>query len=189
MKPQYIILKYIQRQQITYPSSQHRKEITVNTDEEEESSLWGVLNLVYSVRKSTRYLILLLVMVFIATFNNISAILWRSVLLMEETEVSAKNHQPVASHWQTLSHKVHLAMRWIQTQNFNGDRHCLHSLIIVSINVCIPWRNYERILLVKLIYIYTNHCSPSWSKFRCSSWHLKCTYSLVCHLCLIYLFI
>jgi hypothetical protein len=37
MKPQYIILKYIPRQQIT--SSQHRKEITVNTDEEEESSL------------------------------------------------------------------------------------------------------------------------------------------------------
>ena len=84
--------------QITYPSSQHRKEITVNTDEEEESSLWGVLNLVYSVRKFTRYLILLLAMVFIATFNNISAILWRSVLLMEENEVSAKNHQPVASH-------------------------------------------------------------------------------------------
>jgi hypothetical protein len=38
---EYIILNYIQRQQIT--SSQHRKKITVNTDEEEESSLVDVL--------------------------------------------------------------------------------------------------------------------------------------------------
>jgi hypothetical protein len=37
-------------------------------------------------------------MVFNATFNNISAILWRSVLLVEETRVTEENHQPVASH-------------------------------------------------------------------------------------------
>ena len=37
-------------------------------------------------------------MVFNATFNNISVILWRSVLLMEETGVPGENHQPVASH-------------------------------------------------------------------------------------------
>jgi hypothetical protein len=35
---------------------------------------------------------------FNATFNNISAILWRSVLLVEETGLSGENHQPVASH-------------------------------------------------------------------------------------------
>jgi hypothetical protein len=29
-----------------------------------------------------------------------------SVLLMEETRVPGENHQPVASHWQTLSHIV-----------------------------------------------------------------------------------
>ena len=34
-------------------------------------------------------------MVFNATFNNISVISWRSVLLMEET---GENHRPVASH-------------------------------------------------------------------------------------------
>jgi hypothetical protein len=33
-------------------------------------------------------------MVFNATFNNISVLLWRSVLLVEETEVSGENHQP-----------------------------------------------------------------------------------------------
>jgi hypothetical protein len=32
------------------------------------------------------------VMVFNATFNNISVISWRSVLLVEETGVSAENH-------------------------------------------------------------------------------------------------
>ena len=36
--------------------------------------------------------------VFNATFNNISVILCRSVLLMEETRVPGKNHLPVASH-------------------------------------------------------------------------------------------
>jgi hypothetical protein len=38
------------------------------------------------------------VMVFNTTFNNISAIWWRSVLFVEETEVPGKNHQPAASH-------------------------------------------------------------------------------------------
>jgi hypothetical protein len=37
-------------------------------------------------------------MVFNATFNNISAILWWSVLLMEETGIPGENHQPVAGH-------------------------------------------------------------------------------------------
>ena len=36
---------------------------------------------------------------FKATFNNISVISWRSVLLVPE-----ENHPPVACHWQTLSH-------------------------------------------------------------------------------------
>jgi hypothetical protein len=45
-------------------------------------------------------------MVFNATFNNISVISWQSVLLMEETGGHGENHQPVASHWQTLSHNV-----------------------------------------------------------------------------------
>ena len=47
-----------------------------------------------------------LLMVFNATFNNISVISWRSVLLAEETGVPGENHRPVGSHWQTLSHNV-----------------------------------------------------------------------------------
>jgi len=42
------------------------------------------------------------VMVFNATFNNISVILWRLVLLVEETGVPGENHWPAVSHWQTL---------------------------------------------------------------------------------------
>ena len=36
-------------------------------------------------------------MVFYATFNNISVISWRSILLVEETEVPGGNHRTVAS--------------------------------------------------------------------------------------------
>ena len=37
-------------------------------------------------------------MVLIATFNNISAILWRSALLLEETGVHEENHRHLANH-------------------------------------------------------------------------------------------
>ena len=37
-------------------------------------------------------------MVFNATFNNISVISWRSVLMVEETGVLGENHRPVANH-------------------------------------------------------------------------------------------
>jgi hypothetical protein len=69
------------------------------------------------------------VMVFNATFNNISVISWRSVLLVEETGVPGENHWPVTSHWQTLSHNVVsstpcLSGNWIH--KVGGDRHWLH---------------------------------------------------------------
>ena len=65
-------------------------------------------------------------MVFNATFNNISVISWRSVLLVEETGGPRENPRPVASHWQTLSHNVvHLALFEIRT-HISGDIHWLH---------------------------------------------------------------
>jgi len=45
-------------------------------------------------------------MVFNATFNNISVILWWSVLFAEETRVPGENHQSSASDQQTLSNNV-----------------------------------------------------------------------------------
>ena len=48
-------------------------------------------------------------MVFNSTFNYISAISWRSVLLLEETGVPRENQRPAVSHLQTLSHNVVLS--------------------------------------------------------------------------------
>ena len=39
-----------------------------------------------------------------ATFDNISVIPCRTVLLVKETRVAVSNHRPAISHWQTLSH-------------------------------------------------------------------------------------
>ena len=65
--------------------------------------------------------------VFNATFNNISVISWRSVLLVEEPGGREENHRPVASPWQTLSHNVvQLALSGIRTQNISGDSQRLH---------------------------------------------------------------
>jgi hypothetical protein len=46
--------------------------------------------------------------VFNATFNNISVITWRSVLLVQETGVPRENHRPVASNWRTLNFRAFL---------------------------------------------------------------------------------
>jgi hypothetical protein len=45
-------------------------------------------------------------MVWFMVFNNISAISWRLVLLVEETGVPGENHRPAASQEQILSHNV-----------------------------------------------------------------------------------
>jgi hypothetical protein len=39
------------------------------------------------------------VIVFIATFNNISAIAWLSVLLVKETRVPGENHRPAGNKY------------------------------------------------------------------------------------------
>ena len=63
-------------------------------------------------------------MVFNATFNNISAISLRSVLLADETGRPGENQRPVTSHRKTLSRNVvQLAMIEIRTHNISGDRH------------------------------------------------------------------
>ena len=45
-------------------------------------------------------------MLFNATFNNISVISWRSVLLVEETGVPEENQRPATSHRHTKKYEI-----------------------------------------------------------------------------------
>jgi hypothetical protein len=70
------------------------------------SNYWCSLSMNSVFSSATKILYGVRIMVFKATFNNISVISWRSVLLLEEPGVPGENNRPVANHWQILSHNV-----------------------------------------------------------------------------------
>jgi len=77
---------------------------------------YGVIATCHKSHKHFR--VMVSVMVFKATFNNISVISWRSVLLVEE---SAEYPRPITSHWQTLTHSV-VSSTPIYKTTYDGGR-------------------------------------------------------------------
>jgi hypothetical protein len=73
----------------------------------------SLLNLIFAVRNPI-YRVGVRVMVSSATFDNISAISWRSVLLVEETGVPGEKHptwhKSQAKFYHIMLHRVHPAL-------------------------------------------------------------------------------
>ena len=61
-----------------------------------------------------------MVAVFNATFNNISVILWLSVLLVEKSDYPQKTTDKL---YHIKLYREYLTMIGIQALNFSGDRH------------------------------------------------------------------
>ena len=94
-------------------------------------------------------------MVFKETFNNMSVISWRSVLLVEGTGVLGEKHRPVASHWKLhhiMLYRVHLAMKFklislavIRTDCTGSSKSNYHTIttttaLLLIIQICIAVR-------------------------------------------------
>jgi hypothetical protein len=112
-------------------------------------------------------------MVFNATFNNISVISWRSVLLVEETRVPGENHRPVASNWQTLSRNVVLSTLLLLKISQRSDLCCygwlycrpLLSKVCQTNDLCYWGWLYCRPLLFKVCQ-RSNLCCCDWLYHR-----------------------
>jgi hypothetical protein len=114
-------------------------------------------------------------MVFNATFNNISIISWRSVLLVEKT---GENHQPVANHWLTLSLNVVSSRPWLCRMLVVIGTDCICSFNPTTIRSRLWWH--------RLFYIINQRFEQ---KITCNIQYLESKGSLLVVCCNIFLFL
>ena len=107
--------------------------------------------------------VVVVVMVVNATFNNISVISWRSVLLVKDTRLPGENHRPTASHWQTLSYNVVSS-----APRLNGVRTHDRQIVQVVVN---PTTIRSRPSMAPLNTVNLNHKCISNKQCQCRSKH------------------
>jgi hypothetical protein len=95
------------------------------------------------------------VMVFNTTFNNISVILRRSILLVKETGVPGENHRPAASHWQTLSYDV-VSSTPCHEQDLNSQP--IHTHIRVRVMLVVEYSTVKCRTAIKFLFLYFKLC-------------------------------
>ena len=121
-------------------------------------------------------------MVFYATFNNISAVSWWSVVLVEESVVYRENHRPVASQWQTLSHfnlNVFYSEKYwkgldSRTSLYISSPHLYH---IMLYRVQLTWAGFE----LKMLVVVCTDCIGSYK----SNYHMITTMTAPVLVCII----
>ena len=118
------------------------------------------------------------VMVFKATFNNISVISWRSVLLVVETVVPGETNRPVTDNiYHIMFYRIHLSTltpRQKRDSNFSGNMHRWHrSLQSVMVFFC--ENKWNRIILNHTVFLlpstfFEDRYLKSWRSFDQECW-------------------
>ena len=99
-------------------------------------------------------------LVFNATFNNISVISWRSVLLVEEAGVPGENTDmsPVTDKIYYLLDRVHIA--WAGLELTTLVLICIDCIVVVNLTAIRSRPRRSQLIIVKILINYPNSARP-----------------------------